>query len=173
MTATTEVSKEQRGKLSPITQQLVQRLRNLQPGEFISYEVLSQVANCDVYKKCNYFLRKAIAVVESDYGIVLSNERYKGYIRLKNEEIDKYANKLHKRRLKGDTQRYRSKIECVDSSKLTLTQRIEHGLAIAQVALREAATSKSFEQQTRKKLASSPEQSLNMDALLEDMRGFG
>ena len=172
MTSNTQVSTEQVGRRSPVTQQLIQRLRDLCVGEFISYGELSAIANCDITGKYRHYLSTAVSAVESEYSVVVVCKPKEGFVRLRNEEIAKHANTLHRKRLASDTQRYRSKVECIDSSRLTLTQRIEHGLALAQIGLREMTTDKPFEQETRKRLAQSPENRLNIDALLSDMRSF-
>jgi hypothetical protein len=159
-------------KRSPITQQLVQRLRDLKEGEFITYEELVEVAACDIRGRQRYFLEAAIKIAEAEYSVSLVCEHNKGYRRLLNAEISKHANSIHSKRMRSDTASYRRKVECVNPKKLTHSQRVEYGLSMAYIDLRETVFSPESSLMLRQKVIKSPEQMLDKQKLLEDWKSF-
>ncbi|HEY9884178.1 MAG TPA: hypothetical protein V6C98_11270 [Thermosynechococcaceae cyanobacterium] len=159
-------------KRSPITQQLVQTFRDLKEGEFISYEDLNAIANCDVQKRYRHFIETACGIVQKEYSVVLRCEIGRGFTRLANKDISRHANDVHGKRLKSDTQIYRQKIECVEPAKLTHSQRVEYGLSMAYLGLREAFSTKDTDKALRERVIKSPEQMLDKQALIEDLRAF-
>ncbi len=160
-------------KRSPITQQLVQTFRDMKEGDFISYKDLKAIAGCDLQERHhNHFLQTARGIARAEYSIVLDCHIGKGFSRLTNEEISPYANKIHGKRLKGDTLNYRKKIECVEPAKLTPASRIEYGLSMAYLALREAFSDKDTQEVLKHRVMRSPEQILDKQTLLEDLRAF-
>ena len=159
-------------KRSPITQQLVQAFRDLKEGEFISYEELNAIANCDVQKRYRYLIEVARKIARTEYSVLLDCETNKGYTRLANKDISRHANSVHTKRLKNDTEAYREKIDCVEPAKLTHSQRVEYGLSMAYLSLRETLGGKDTEQMLRQRVIKSPEQMLDKRALMEDLKAF-
>jgi hypothetical protein len=158
---------------SPLTQQLVQTFRDLKEGEFISYEDLNMITNCDLQSRCyNHHLQTAKNIVQAEHSVLLDCRVGEGYTRLANKDISRHANIFHGKRLRSDTQRYRQKIECVEPSRLTHSQRVEYGLSMAYLGLRETMSTKETENALRQRVIKSPEQMIDKQALLEDLRAF-
>lgn len=158
---------------SPITQQLIQFLRNVSVGDIVTYKDLNEVACCDIQKKNRHFLDNALDIVSKDYGILFRCVYGKGFIRLDNSQISKYANHRHISRLKEDTKRYQQKLNCVDTSILSSVERQEYTLAVLHVNVRSALGNPQFNNTVRKELAQSPEQQINKAKLIEQLKVFG
>lgn len=159
---------------SPVTQDLIDWLAMVKEGEFTTYEELSVIAGFNVKTTKRHHLTSALKIAQTEHSAVFRCEPKRGYYRLTQREIDKHANTTHGNRLVRDTKRYRSKVECVDVRELkTQEERTEHGFALANIGLREAATRKPFQMEVKKVLARSPEQNIAWDSVMERLKTFG
>lgn len=150
---TTEVYTQQPFKRSQYTQLLVDRLKSLSEGEFISYSDMNKLINADVQYKYRSYLASAIDILRREYDVVLACERGVGYRRLANNEISDHSTKEHQSRLKRDTQVFRGKLECVDPQKLNSQERLSHTLAATYVTLRERITDKKTDRELKGAIA--------------------
>lgn len=169
----TEIYQESAFQRSPVTQQLLQFLSNTSVGQMVSYETLNEVACCNVQRKHRYFLDNALNIASKDYGILFRCVYGKGFMRLANSEISKYANHLHQSRLKEDTKRYQQKLDCVNSTTLSETEKQEYTLAVVHLGIRSSLVNPQFNNSIRKELAKSPDQQIDKSQLVEQLKHFG
>ncbi|MEO1208884.1 MAG: hypothetical protein AAFX78_05000 [Cyanobacteria bacterium J06638_20] len=165
------VHHEEQFKRSPVTDQLIDFLKKIPEGGKVPYGEMCALVHVDVQRKCRHFLDSARLVLVQEYNMVFVSERNYGLTRLRNEEIAGYANRLHKRRLKQDTKRYKEKLEAVDPQKLSGSAAHDYHAGIIIASLREVITSKPVERKIQQSSQGTPPQ-VDEDGLLKQIKSL-
>lgn len=137
----TQISSNQPFKLSPETQETIDWLRNIKPGEAWTYEQLNDAVHYD-FSKNRYYLESALLKLQPD-GYIFKNTPGVGYERLTPDQAVKYIRETSQSRFKSATRRMKIKLEGQDPSLLSGSALQEYAASMVELTMREAVSARS------------------------------
>ena len=167
------VHREERWKRSPITQTIVDRLRNLKEDEVIDFEELSELTHQRV-SASNHYWHSAVRIVQKEYQIVVKPlTSYTGARRLTNDEISKISTTEHLKKLKSSTRKMSKQVDTVVVERLDRERLNEYANARSYEAMTKALTSKPVNREIeRQSTQFNPTNELANTALLKALAGL-
>lgn len=119
---------------------LLQYLRDChQKGDSALFSEMSEIIHDDI-KRRRYHLIRALQIARDEYQMVFVSLHGEGYRPLKNGEIaDKCSDR--KKKIKRESERWRSDLDCVDLTTLSQTEMVKYAYSGMQLYMVESVVS--------------------------------
>ena len=164
-----EIFEERPFKRSPITQTIVDRLRQLGEGETVSFAELSELVHQKISASSPYW-QSAKHICLRDYEMIVERLSTDAAIRLKNGEISKHATGHHLKKLKSSSKKLRNHNETVDASRLDQEGMARYCTAKLYADMTDAMVAKSTQKKIEKRSSQlNPGEEIDKQSFLEDM----
>lgn len=140
------------GEASVDTRALVEVMRQVKPGEMISYGQLNDACGRDVQDR-RHITDSARRILERDYSMVFRCIKNEGFIRLTNEKIVDVATTDRREKMRRQAGKAIKELACVAYEELLQPKQIEHNTNMALFGSMYQATSKQSVKKLQERVA--------------------